>query len=255
LIRRSAVARRLAGLAACSILLVLGVACGAVPGPSPASPTAEPSDITVIDARLIPPMLAIAEHPGWAPGDTDRLNAHLALTSGDELCVEVLRPNLLPLYVTVDRESQPWGVKSIVVFDPATDRSPEATYDNGDPDGDPDTCRMVLGGSGEPFPHDPESVEIVGGVGPAQAAEIARAVVALPQAFGVDLSSRPSLNVRPLDSAAEERACYDATVFQGGPRTTVRITLLRQGDGWRFHHVRVIRPRPPAPQFVPEEAC
>lgn len=169
--------------------------------------------------------------------------------------MEVLRPDLLPLYVTVDTDAQPWTVKSIVVFDPAADHSPQVTYDNGDPDGDPDTCRMVLGGSGEPFPHDAGSIDIVGGVGPAEAAVIAQAVVSLPEAFGIDRSSLPSLNVWPVQSSVENRACYDATIFQGGPRSTVRITLLREAEAWRFHHVRVISPRPPGRELVPEGAC
>lgn len=229
-------------------------ACNAGPTPSSATPTPTPPDITVIDSRLLAPVRAIAENPEWAPGSTDHLNAHLALSSGDDLCVEVLRPDLLPLYVTLDTESQSWTVKSIVVFDQDTDRSPRVTYDNGDPDGDPDTCRLVLGGSGEPFPFDPGSIEIVGGVDPAHATEIARAVVSFPQAFGIDRSSEPSLNVRPLGSADANRVCYDATVFQGGPRSTVRITLRRDAEGgeWRFYHVRVIDD---SPSFVPEGAC
>jgi hypothetical protein len=246
---------RLITLLACGVLLAQVVACSAVPNPSLTAQTSETSDIRAIDARLLPPLLAIAEHPDWAPGSTSQLDAHLALTSGDELCVEVLRPNLLPLYVTVDTDAQPWTVKSIVVFDPATDASPQVTYENGDPDADPDTCRMVLGGSGEPFPHDPGSIEVVGGVGPEHALLIARTLVSLPEAFGIDRSSLPSLNVRPVEDGGEDRACYDATVFQGRPRTTVRITLLRDGDEWRFHHVRVTNPRPPAGQFMPEGAC
>jgi len=238
--------------------VLLFVACNELPRPTAtlASPEPSTSGITVVDTRLMPPILAIAQHPEWAPDSTRVLNAHRAFTSLDELCVEVLRPNLLPLYVTVDVESLPWTTRSIVVFDPANDEDPEVTYDSGDADSDPDLCRHVLAGSGAPFPDDPASVEIVGGVrDPAQAAAIARAIVSLPQAFGIDRSSRPAINLRPLDSAVEGRVCYEATVFQGGPRSAVTVTLLRDGDEWRFDHVRVYKQALNTPGPVPDGAC
>lgn len=245
-------------LATAFVLAGAIVACGAPVAPTPA---ATPSGsiqtgLQVVDTRLMPPMLAIAQHPEWAPGSTSDLNAHRAFASLDELCVEVARPNLLPLYVTVDVDPRPWTVKSIVVFDPATDVEPRVTYDSGDPDSQPDLCRGVLRGAGAPFPADSGSVEVVGGVRePAHARAIAQAIVANPSAFGIDRSSRPAINMRPLDSAVEGRACYEATVFQGGPRAAVKITLLRDGGAWRLHDVRIYKQALLTPEPLPRGAC
>jgi hypothetical protein len=256
-------AGRLWRLASCAVCVLLTLGCEAAPSPTQSQastplppPPSIPSGITVVDPRLRPAMVAISQHPDWAPGSTADLHAHRAVATFPELCVEVLRPALVPLSVTLDVDATPWEVKSIVVLDPATAAEPSVTYEDGDPDGDPDLCRFVLAGSGEPFPADPALVEVNGGVqDPQHAAAIARAMVAGPHAFGVDRTSRPAINLFPVESGLKNVACYEATVFQGGPRATVTITLLRDGSAWRLHHVRITRQALHTPGPVPEGAC
>lgn len=248
-------------LTACAAVAAL-IGCSAAPTPTPpATPPAPtqpvPSGITVVDPRLLAPMLTIVRHPEWAPGSTADLHAHRAVATFPELCVEVLRPNLPPLYVAVDVDALPWTVKSIVLFDPATDEEPTVSYENGDPDGDPDTCRFVLSGSREPFPGDPSLVEVNGPIqDPAHAAAIARAIVEQPQLFGLDRSFRPAVNLDiPLRPTPAGTVCYPAVVYQGGPRAAVLVTLLRGDGGWRVHHVEITRQALHTPGPRPDGAC
>lgn len=236
-----------------SVLLVIG--CTETSNATPSEPAA--SGLTVVDPRLMPVMIEIAGHPEWAPGSTADMNAHLALPSLEDLCVEVSRPDLLPLHVTVDVESAPWTVKSIVILDPASDGSPEVTYDKGDdPDTQPDLCLSVLAGSGAPFPTDLTSIEVGGGIqDPTHGPVIAQAIVQDPRAFGLDRSSRPAINLFPLASTTENQACYEAVVFQGGPRADVTITLLNDDQGWHLANVRIGRQALHTPGPTPDGAC
>jgi len=227
-------------LVAC--LLILG--CSGHPTPTPGYSSAMPSasGITVVDARLMPPILEIAAHPEWALGDVSSLNASRALPSPRDLCVEVVRPNNLPLYVTIGVQATPWIVEAIVVYDAAHGPEPQTTYDSGRVDNQPDLCRHVLLGSGVPFPNEPTSVEISGGISrPEHVRAIAEAIVAAPERFGIDRSSQPSLNLIPAFSADDRRACYEGVVYQGGPRAAVLISLVLDESAWRLQGVRIVQ--------------
>jgi hypothetical protein len=244
------------------VAIQVALGCSSLPTPTPPASTPRPvaSGVTAADARLMPAMLDIARHPDWAPGSTADLNAHRAVAGVDELCVEVGRPDLLPLYVTLGIDVIPWSVRSIVVFDPAADSEPRETYNSGDRVSDPELCSALLRASGEAFTSDPTTVEVNGPIqNPIHALAIAEAIVQTPETFGIDRSLQPSINLLSViqQPNPDERQCYYGVIYQGGPRARVTLTLVRDGDGdaWRVGHMRINQQALHTPPPRPAEAC
>jgi len=222
------------------IALASAFACTANPeGLSSHGPSGIPAQVDEVHLREV--VDQVAAHPEWAPGPEVPIAVHTAVTSMSALCIAVERPPELTLYVSVDPSTSPWIVKAVEVFDPETDTEPRITFEEADyPDAD--LCRFVVAGDREPFPEAAAQIGVQGGLNhPDHLPLIQQALFAEPERFGVDRTSRPSINVAPSNGSGVGPGivCYSGVVYQGGPRASVNFGLSESNGGWIFDTVRV----------------
>jgi hypothetical protein len=82
------------------------LACSTAPGPSPTHSV----ELTADDARLRPVLEQLVQHPEWTGGETTDMKSARAVASLRHVCVEVERPGLSDLHVSVDVSRLPWQV-------------------------------------------------------------------------------------------------------------------------------------------------
>jgi hypothetical protein len=201
-------------------------------------------DISIVtdDPRLVPPMLSIGAHPEWSGGAASELRVTRVAASLRELCVQVAQPAGPVLYVAVDTDPTPWQVLAVVIFEAGVDEEPRITYEGGGYF-EADLCRAVLIGTPVPFPPDPLSIKVTGGISdPAQIAAVQEALHRMPGSFGIEPDGAPEISLRPIqdDDRPVDQVCYEGIVYQGGPRSKVILGLRGASDAWQFQSVRIV---------------
>jgi hypothetical protein len=221
------------------LLVAIGMltGCAAVPAPSVEPSFASPAPLEVQepvdglafdDPRLAPVLAELRAHPEWLDEPLPDEPEILALVPGTrEICLALRGPRG-DVFVTID-PATPWGVTSVGI-----DRGDEGREFTHDPNGiGDDICTYVVSGRAEPWPDEPDAIEVQGNVAADEARSIARAVHALPDRFGIDRHGVPAVNVGDaVEPAPDGWRCVLGYVYVGGPRSTVVIGTRAAADGW-----------------------